>query len=196
MKSSKRKLYMPVQEINRSEETSLMARGSIFIQKLSLKPQTQAIKQIRFRATKNSWFLSDHLTLNLFTWLRGAAGDTFVLIWCTLFYITGCNKFTAHQNAVTVEGEIFLKSGNGILPEQCKAACVAQTAFFCTAAVMRRHGACYLTGYKPKGHFMSTHFYRMCKGSAFILFYFLLYFPDKDLLITVRNSSCGNIMFS
>ena len=26
---------MPVQEINRSEETSLMARGSIFIQKLS-----------------------------------------------------------------------------------------------------------------------------------------------------------------
>ena len=114
----------------------------------------------------------------------------------TLFYITGCNKFTAHQNAVTVEGEIFLKSGNGILPEQCKAACVAQTAFFCTAAVMRRHGACYLTGYKPKGHFMSTHFYRMCKGSAFILFYFLLYFPDKELLITVRNSSSGKIMFS
>ena len=60
---------------------------------------------------------------------------------------------------------MFLKSGNGILPEQCKAACTAATDFYCAAAVMRAHGACYLTGYKPKGHYMGTHFYRVCKGS-------------------------------
>ena len=100
---------------------------------------------------------------------------TKVILHFLFFYITGCNKFTTHQNSLTVEGEVFLKSGNGILPDQCKAACVATTDFYCTAAVMRSHGSCYLTGYKPKGHYMGTHFYRICKGSTFISFYFLLY---------------------
>ena len=86
-----------------------------------------------------------------------------------------CSDFINLTNRLIMNGDVMKKVGDGYPPEHCKKACLSTSDFTCVAAQVQLPASCFITGYRVRHDYFSTHFQRICDHGKLHLLIILIY---------------------